>query len=149
MEMQVKKEEPAKTEMKQVEKVLEPAYPSGEFKINDTRVVFVKVGTSFLSVAQQYNVSLAWLFDFNDIKQKETVDKDQLIYLQRKRKTGTNEYHFVKEGETLYDIAQTEAIRIESLLEYNMLSANSQPAIGEQLYLKTKAPTPRLALNKN
>lgn len=162
MEMQVKKptptadnvqqlrEEPLKTEIKQVEKPIEqPKYPDGEFKINETRVVFVKAGTSFLAIAQQYNISLAWLFDFNDMKQKESVDKDQLIYLQRKRKTGNNEYHFVKEGETLYDIAQSEAIRIESLLEYNMLSANTQPAIGEQLYLKTKAPTPRLVLNKN
>ena len=151
MEMQVKKEEPIKQEIKQAEKVIEqPKYPDGEFKINETRVAYVKGGTSFLAIAQQYNISLAWLFDFNDIRQKETLDKDQLIYLQRKRKTGNNEFHIVKPGETLYDIAQTEAIRIESLLEYNMLNSSMQPAIGEQLYLRTKAPAaPRPAFNKN
>ena len=150
MEVQVKKEEP-KQEVKQPEKIVEqPTYPAGEFKINDTRVVYVKKGTPFLAIAQQYNIQLAWLFDFNDIKETEAVNKDQLIYLQRKRKTGNNEFHIVKIGETLYDIAQTEAIRIESLLEYNMLNENMQPAPGVQLYLKTKAPAaPRLVAKEN
>jgi LysM repeat protein len=147
MEMQVGKEEDGKKEMKAAEKVIEqPTYPSGEFKINETRVIYAKKGTSFLSIAQQYNISMAWLYDFNDLKEMEAVDKDELIYLQRKRKTGNNEFHIVKAGETLHDIAQTEAIRLETLLEYNMLNNDMKPAVGEQLYLKTKAPSsPRLA----
>ncbi len=68
-------------------------------------------------------------------------------YLQRKRKTGHNEYHIMQRGETLPDVAQVEAIRMESLLALNGLSENQQPAIGEKLYLKSKAPSaPRLTL---
>lgn len=127
-----------------------PQYPTGEFKINETRVVFAKQGAPFLAIAQQYNIPLAWLFDFNDMKEAETLQQDQLLYLQRKRKTGLNEIHIVKPGENLYDIAQQEAIRLESLMEYNMLGSNMQPAVGEQLYLKTKAPSkPRLAIKEN
>jgi LysM repeat protein len=123
-----------------------PDYPSGEFKINETRVVYVKKGTSFLSLAQQYNISLAWIFDFNEIEETEEVEQDQLIYLQRKRRTGNQEFHIVKEGETLNDIAREEAIRIEALMEYNHLDRYKHPAIGEQLYLRTKSPAPpRLA----
>lgn len=129
----------------------EPAYPASEFKINETRVVFAKKGTPLLALAQQYNISLAWLYDFNDMPATtESLTKNQLIYLQRKRKTGLNEMHIVKPGESLYDIAQTEAIRLESLLGYNMLNIEMQPAIGESLYLRTKAPSkPRLALKEN
>ena len=125
-------------------------YPAGEFKINDTKVVFVKKGTSFLSVARQYEIPLARLFDFNDMKQSEEVEKDMLLYLQRKRKTGANEYHIVLHGETLFSISQLEAIRIESLLEYNLLKADMQPAIGEKLFLhkKVSAP-PRLAVTES
>ena len=127
-----------------------PVYPEGEFKINETRVVYVKKGTPFLGIAQQYNISLAWLFDFNDMKEMEAATKDQLIYLQRKRKTGNNEFHIVKPGETLYDIAQKEAIRLESLLEYNRLDNDMQPANGVKLYLRTKASvTPRLISKDN
>jgi len=125
-----------------------PDYPSGEFKINDTKVIYARSGTSMLSIAQQYNVPLARLFDFNELLVSETLVKDQLIYLQRKRKTGNNEFHLVKPGETLQDIAQEEAIRIESLLEYNHLQNYMQPAAGEQLFLRRKAPaTPKLAKN--
>lgn len=115
-------------------------YPSGEFKINDTRVVYVKEGVSFLSIAGQYNIALSRIFEFNDLQHAEVLNADQLIYLQRKRKTGNNEFHIVQEGETLYDVAQEEGIRLESLLEYNQLEKFMQPAAGEQLYLKSKAP---------
>jgi LysM repeat protein len=80
----------------------------------------------------------------------ETVSKDQLIFLQRKRKTGNNEFHIVQPGETLHDIAQEEALRTESLLEYNFLNIAMKPAIGEQLNLRTKASqAPKLLLKEN
>ena len=117
-----------------------PEYPDGEFKINETRVIYAKKGTSYLSIAEKYSIPLARIFEFNEMKVQESVDKDQLIYIMRKRKTGLNEQHIVKSGETLADIAQTEALRIESLLEYNFLQSNMQPAVGSVLYLRTKGP---------
>jgi LysM repeat protein len=121
-------------------------YPSGEFKINDTRVIFVKQGTSYLTVAQRYEIPLARLFEFNDLKQQEISADDQLVFIQRKRKTGDHEYHIVERGENIYTIAQTEAIRLESLLAYNNLGANMQPAVGETLYLHSKSLSmPKLA----
>jgi hypothetical protein len=89
------------------------------------------------------------------MQETEALGKSQLIYLQRKRRTGNNEFHTVKAGETLVDISRLEAIRMESLLEYNYLSIGARPAIGEQLYLHKKAPAmPKLearmaASNKN
>lgn len=113
-------------------------YPSSVFKINETKVVFVKKGTSFLKVANDNDISLARLFEFNDMKPVDIADNDQLIFLQRKRKVGAEEFHLVQEGETLHDIAQTEGIRLESLLEYNLLKEDMQPAVGEKLNLKWK-----------
>lgn len=125
-------------------------YPTGEFKINETRVVFIKQGTSFLSIAQQYNIPLTRLFEFNEISETETSDKDQLIFLQRKRKTGSIEFYTVQPGETLHDIAQKQGIRLESLLELNWLKENDRPAPGEQLNLKKKSSAmPRLVVKEN
>jgi mannosyl-glycoprotein endo-beta-N-acetylglucosaminidase/LysM domain-containing protein len=130
------------------EKITEPEYSAtGEFKINETRVVFIKKGTSFLSIAEKYNLPLARLFEFNDIKEQEFTDKDQLVYIMRKRKTGNSEQHIVKQGESLIDVAQSQAIRLESLLEYNYLKPGMQPAVGSVLYLRAKAPAmPALAV---
>ncbi|MGC4037243.1 MAG: glucosaminidase domain-containing protein [Chitinophagaceae bacterium] len=125
-------------------------YPEGIFKINDTKVIFAKEGTAYLTIADHFNIPLARLFEFNDMEQADIVAEDQLIFLQRKRKTGNNEFHIVQDGETLFDIAQAEAIRLESLLEYNKLSNDQQPANGEKLFLQRKAlVAPRLVSKTN
>jgi hypothetical protein len=127
-----------------------PSYPVGEFTINDTKVVFVKKGTPYLFVAQQNHIPLARIFEFNEMKQTEAAANDQLIYLQRKRKTGNSDFHIVRAGESLYDIAQQEAIRLETLLEYNWLKEDQQPAPGEKLSLRGKsAGMPKLVLKNN
>ncbi len=116
-------------------------YPSGEFSINNTKVIFAKQGTLLLALAQQYELPLHRLLEYNDLQNDEVLVKDQLIYLQRKRKTGANEFHIVAPGETLYDICQIEGIRLENLLEYNNLSRSMQPAAGEKLYLQGMSPS--------
>ncbi|HET7896269.1 MAG TPA: glucosaminidase domain-containing protein, partial [Flavisolibacter sp.] len=121
-------------------------YPAGVFMINDTKVLFVAKGTSYLKVAEEHNLSLARLFEFNDMTNGDVAEEDGLLYLQRKRKTGANEIHVVAAGETLYQVAQKEGIRLSSLLEYNFLGTTVQVAAGEKLYLKGKAPAmPKLA----
>lgn len=126
--------------------VVDIVYPEGEFKINDTRVIYAKSGTSLLAVAKQYDISLRRLIDFNDMDKEDVITEDQLLYLQRKRRTGASEVHMVQEGETLYDICQAEGIRFESMLKLNHLKEDDIPGIGERLYLKSSAPSrPRLA----
>jgi LysM repeat protein len=117
-------------------------YPFGEFKINETRVVYAESGTSLLSLATSYNIPLKYLYDFNDFTtEKDLLDKPQLIYLQRKRKTGADDHHIVAEGETLYDIAQKQGIRLDALLQLNYLNNTQKPALGQKLYLKNSAPS--------
>lgn len=118
----------------------EPDFPQGEFKINNTKVVYARSGTSLLSIAEQYDVNLKRLMDFNEMQQENVLVKGQLIYLQRKRKMGQQDFHTVQPGETLYDICQVEGIRLESLLEYNHLYKGMEPAEGAKLYLKEIAP---------
>ncbi len=123
-----------------------PKYPDGEFTINNTKVIFAKAGTSLLSIAEQYNISLSRLVDFNDLKIENVLMKDQLLFLQRKRKVSDNEFHVVKQGETIYDICQSEGVRYDSILEMNQLANGSQPAVGEKIYLQSAAPSrPMLA----
>jgi LysM repeat protein len=128
--------------VKQQEPLLEIApppivnYPSGEFTINNTKVIYAKQGTSLLAIAQQYEIPLSKLLEYNDMENEEVLIKNQLIYLQRKRRTGSTDVHIVASGETLHDISQAEAIRLDNLLEYNKLHKSVQPAVGEKLYLQ-------------
>jgi hypothetical protein len=131
---------------KTVEKI-EVKYPLGEFRINDTKVIWAAPGTSLKDVARKYALTVDWLQEFNELPAgQETVVNGQLLYLQRKRKQGNKDFRVFSEGDDLYSIAQEEGIRLESLLKYNQLSLEMKPAIGEKLYLKAEAPgRPRLA----
>jgi LysM repeat protein len=125
----------------------EVSYPEGEFKINRTRVVYVQAGVSLLAIANQYEVPLGRLLEFNDMKEEDVLVKGQLMFLERKRREGSIEYHVVRQGEGMYDIAQAEGVRLQDLLEMNQLAWGQEPAIGERIYLKRSAPArPKLAV---
>lgn len=120
-------------------------YPSGQFIINETKVIYIQKGMSFLSLALEYDLPLNRLFEYNDMKEAELAAQNQLVFLQRKRKTGLTDFHIVEQGENLQHISQIEGIRLQNLLENNSLTENQQPSTGEKLFLKTKAPNrPRL-----
>jgi len=123
----------------ELETVPEPAptYPTGEFKINNTRAIFVKKGTSLQEIASQFNLMPNRLFDFNDFPfTSDIAPKDMLVFLQPKRTIGEKVFHEVKPGESIYDIAQTEGIRLESLLKYNNITKVTSPSIGSKLSLQ-------------
>ena len=114
----------------------EVSYPEGEFTINRAKVVYVTAGTSLLSIAGQYDIPLGRLLEFNDMKEEDVLVSGQLIFLQRKRRTGSIAYHVVREGETLYTISQSEGVRLQDLLEMNQLDLGRQPAVGERIWLQ-------------
>lgn len=113
-------------------------YPGGIFKINDLKVVYVKKGISYLALAKQYDIDLSKIFEYNEISQAEETATDQLVFLERKRKSGARDWHLVQAGETAYAISQQEGVRLESLLEYNKLDKNDPLRAGDKLSLKKK-----------
>lgn len=90
--------------------------------INKTTCVFVKKGTSLLLVANKHDISLNKLMEFNDMTVEGLLTRDQFIYLHKKSKTGEKEFYIVQPGETVYDVAQKNAVQLKYLLEYNKLS---------------------------
>ncbi|HSF45698.1 MAG TPA: glucosaminidase domain-containing protein [Chitinophagaceae bacterium] len=131
----------------QVDEKKKVNYPMGEFKINGTRVIYAKAGTTIKSIADKFILNPKWILDFNDMENDFTVlEEDQLVFLQRKRKQGDKEYYIVEDFDDLYSISQKVGIRLESLLDYNHLSPEMVPAAGEKLYLQKPGPLrPKLA----
>ena len=115
-------------------------YPSGTFKINGVKATYVAEGTSYLKIADDNGISLPRLFEYNDMKPADIAPRNELLYLQKKKKSGSAAYHIVAAGETLHDIAQREGIRLEYLMQLNHLQEGMQPRAGEKLYLQDEAP---------
>ncbi len=125
-------------------------HPEDVFQINKTAVIFVPAGTSYMAIAQSHNVPLHRLFEFNDMVETEITSTEKLVFLGRKRREGATDFHTVTEGETLYDIAQTEGIQLESLLAYNYVRSDVPPRAGRTLNLKKGSPkTEEVAVAEN
>jgi hypothetical protein len=58
-------------------------YPSGVFKEEGTKAVYVTAGTPFLVIAEQYKVPLARLFEWNNLIPSTEARISQVIYLER------------------------------------------------------------------
>ncbi|MBK8520877.1 MAG: LysM peptidoglycan-binding domain-containing protein [Chitinophagaceae bacterium] len=100
--------------------------------VNTIKCIFAKRGTSLLVIANKHNISLSKLMEFNDMAEEGLLTKDQLIYLEKKAKSGEQEYYILQQGETLYDAAQKNAVQLKYLMEYNHVKADAT------LYPKTK-----------
>lgn len=116
------------------------SYPDGDFLINNTKVIYAAAGASLPDIANRYNIPLTRLYAMNDFASvSEKVQKGTLVFLQLKRTVGEKAYHEVIAGENLYDIAQAEGIRLESLLKMNNLAKYDVPAIGTRLKLRDES----------
>ena len=119
-------------------------YPDGIFFINHTKVLFAKAGTSLIALANEYDIALNRLFEFNDMSDVDILENPSLIFLEKKSKKGNTDFHIVSTDESLYDISQKEGVRLENILAYNGLKKNMQPLPGEKIYLRNSAPlTPK------
>jgi uncharacterized FlgJ-related protein len=115
------------------------------FTINHTKVIYAKEGTSLLSIANKYNIALSKLIEFNDMPETDILNSNQLIFIEKKMKKGASDYHVVSNNESLRDISQTEGVRLDAILQYNNLKADTRPVNGTKIYLhSTTAKTFKL-----
>jgi len=125
------------------------SYPDKPFKINQVSVIWAKAGSSFLQIATENNIPLYKIFVFNDLKESDLLEQDQLLFLGNKKAEGEKSFHLVTNGETLYEISQKEGIQLKKLKEYNLIINGDNPAVGTQLLLvKPKEQKTKLSLNK-
>ncbi len=123
-------------------KVAVENYPKGIFNINGCRVMYASEGTSMLALAQTNNITLAKILEINDLDEVEILDKNQLIFLEKKQKKGITDFHIAVANESLHDIAQKEGVRMDMLVEYNSTHKKLNPILGEKIYLRSKALVP-------
>ncbi|MEM6966280.1 MAG: glucosaminidase domain-containing protein [Bacteroidota bacterium] len=107
---------------------------------NDLRMVFAAQDQTPAQIAGLYRVKLKCLLKYNEkLGDGSTrLTQGQKVYLQKKRRNwrGREKYHFVSEGETMYQIAQKYGLRLSKLYRKNRMEKGTQPAIGEKLKIR-------------
>jgi LysM repeat protein len=121
-------------------------------RVNDVKMVPAKEGETIEDIAKVYRLKVDNLMAYNEggFGRSEKLKAGTRIFLQKKAKKwhGRNKFHFVKENQTIFDIAQLYGMKQECILKGNKMEEGEQPANGQQVRLKgyfwKKGPKPKL-----
>lgn len=110
-------------------------------EVNGSKVILVTSENETLSdLARLYRIPLDRLLSYNDYGFPPAIPlkKNSRVFLEEKRDryAGRTTFHYVREGQTMFDIAQQYGIDLNSLLQRNGMQRNQEPAVGQQVRLK-------------
>ncbi len=108
--------------------------------VNDVKMVQARAGETIADIARIYQLNPSDVADYND---RAYAPGDRLvagtrIFIQPKRRSwrGRTTHHFVREGQTMLDIAQQYGIQLEALLARNGMTYGQEPLINEKIRLR-------------
>lgn len=101
----------------------------------------VSNGIKLSDVGKKYDVSTENLQHYNDLKKDEFIENGTFIYLSSKKNKGDGIKHYVKRGETMWEISQQHGIKLKSLYKRNKIKEPQEVLDGEILYLQGKRET--------
>jgi membrane-bound lytic murein transglycosylase D len=109
-------------------------------KVNGIRTIQAAPGENARSLAARTGVELPKLMRYNDLKKTDPIAGGQVYFLSRKRLKGSEDFHKVSDGESLWSISQRYGIQLGRLRRYNRLEEGVDPAPGTMLFLASKRP---------
>jgi hypothetical protein len=110
------------------------------YKRNRVNFILAEEGDTQESLRRELGLLPYQIRKYNEFEDTYEITAGEVIYLQPKRNSaarGDNE-HILKEGETMHDVSQLYAVKIEKLYEKNLLSPESKLEIGDKLSLRKK-----------
>lgn len=114
--------------------------PGQVFLNNDVQYVMTQSGETLQEVALRSNTDLTDLVRYNDSQysRNRKLEKGTVIYLQPKRNSfrGRRQWHYVKEGETMFSISQVYGIDLGRLYRRNKMEKGQMAALGERLKIR-------------
>lgn len=115
-------------------------------RVNDVKVVASREGETLEDVARAFRLNTQKVVDYNDRGYPPGVKlkPNTRIFIQCKADKwhGRSTEHTVREGQTMFDIAQVYGIRLEKLLEMNGLRRGQEPETNEVVRIRGKNKRP-------
>ena len=107
---------------------------------NRVKYIMTEDGDNLEELNKELNL-LSWqLAKYNEITLETILNPGSIIYLQPKRnkaETGKNIHHVIY-GESMYEISQKYAVKLNKLLEINLMIEGSEPKEGDIIYLRKR-----------
>ena len=105
---------------------------------NNTEYVILKYSTDLESLTRKFGMAPWELAKYNDLPRNAKLAVGDLIYLKPKRNKADKKFtvHVVERGETMRDISQKYAVKINKLYKINGWETEVQPVEGSKVKLR-------------
>ncbi|MBR1503236.1 MAG: glucosaminidase domain-containing protein [Prevotella sp.] len=107
---------------------------------NKNYYVVARRGDTFKTLADEIGISYRKLAKYNERDKHDQLVEGEIIWLKKKQKKAPKDYedrlHYVRQGESMYFIAQKYGIRLKNLYKMNHLKPDYQIKVGEPLRLR-------------
>lgn len=108
------------------------------FLLNGVKCVVAIRGDTFTALSVDFKLTPADLYYYNDLAPGAMLKAGDVIFLGKKGKTTTRDFHLVKTGETLHQISQMYGVRLALLERRNHISNRETLTPGTKIWLNTK-----------
>ena len=112
------------------------------YERNRIKYILVEEGDDLDKITKEMGM-LSWeLKRYNELSSDIKLEKGQVLYIQPKRRNAElgKDFHFVKEGETMYSISQLYGIKLAKLLRKNRMEQGQEPEVGQKIWLRKRKP---------
>lgn len=113
--------------------------PHRLYSYNKNYYVIARRGDTFASLSKELGVSAYKLALYNERDVVDMLADGDVVYLCKKQKHAAKEYrgryHVVKNGESLYTIAQHYGVRLSRLYVWNGLGLDYSAKVGDKIYV--------------
>ncbi len=110
------------------------------FSWNGIKAIMARKEDNINSLALAAELDRDDFLQYNDLRVFDKVVAGQVYYIKSKRKKAKVPYHIVREGETLWEVAQNYGIELRQLLKKNRMDRPEKLQAGRKLYLRQQRP---------
>jgi LysM repeat protein len=107
---------------------------------NKNYYLIARRGDTFKTIAEEIGISYRKLAKYNERDKNDRLDEGEIIWLKKKQTKAPKDYkgrlHYIRNGESMYSIAQMYGIRLKNLYKMNKLSPDYQIHVGDALRLR-------------
>lgn len=109
---------------------------NGLATINNVPFVYVEKSDSYLKISKQYKLELWQILEYNEAEKNDILHIGDIVFLNPKKGRAEVETYTVKEGETMYDIAQAYGVRQKKIYQMNNIVPGTALTAGQELKMR-------------
>ena len=107
---------------------------------NKNYYLIARKGDTFKSIGDEVGISYRKIAKYNERDRRNPLTEGEIIWLKKKQTKAPKDYkgrlHYVRQGESMYSIAQKYGIRLKNLYKMNKLSPDYNIRVGDGLKLR-------------